>query len=118
MDIRNNEEILSELSARIKKYRIRNKLSQKELSRKAGVNINTIGRAESGGQVSLLNLLKIMRAFNMTKALDTLFPGEVFDPKKSYDEEARLKLEKRRIRKKTKSRASLEKFGSEYEDES
>ena len=66
--------ILSEISARIKQYRIDYPLTQRELSEKCGVSIRSISRFESGEDIQFSNLIKILKALELGENLYLLVP--------------------------------------------
>lgn len=70
-----NENILTEVGQRIKKARVRSKLTQAELAKKSGAGKSTVERAERGQSIQLLNLIKILRTLNQLDSLNTLLPS-------------------------------------------
>ncbi len=70
--------IISELSARIKSYRIDYPMTQKELADKTGISPGSISRFEAGGDIQLSNLIKILNALDLGDNVDLLVP----DPQK------------------------------------
>lgn len=59
---KSNLAILKEVGLRIKEYRIRQNLQQKELAEGAGVGLDTVVRLEQGKNVSFDKILRILRA--------------------------------------------------------
>ena len=73
-------QILKEIGERLKKSRLRAKMTQAELSAASGVGKSTIERAEQGEGIQLLNLIKIMRSLALLPQLDMLFPFYELSP--------------------------------------
>ena len=70
-NLQSDVQILKELGERLKKLRLRSKMTQAELCAASGVGKRTI---------QLLNLIKIMRAFNKLSQVDLLFPVYELSP--------------------------------------
>ena len=79
-NLQSDIQILKELGERLRYTRIRAKMSQAELSAASGVGKSTIERAEQGESIQLLNLIKIMRAFNKLSQVDLLIPVYELSP--------------------------------------
>ncbi|MBQ9205278.1 MAG: transcriptional regulator [Treponema sp.] len=77
---KSDEEILKELGERLKRTRIRAKLTQEQLAQNSGVGKSTIERAERGEGLQLLNLVKLFRALNMLPSLMMLLPSAELSP--------------------------------------
>lgn len=70
-----NQDILIELGKRLKDYRLNSNLSIKELSVKSGISVRTIGGFERGEKnISLINLIEIIRVFGLVDNLNDLIP--------------------------------------------
>ncbi len=69
-------ELVRILGKRIKEYRMRISLTQRELAEKAGVTTTTIHKIESGGAInmSLSTFLLLLRAIEMLDRIDLLLP--------------------------------------------
>ena len=73
-------EIEKLVASNAKKLRLRARLKQETLSKKAGVSLGSLKRFESSGKISLINLLKIagaleslsgfLKLFSATKAIN------------------------------------------------
>ena len=61
------------LSGRIRDIRKRKKLSQIKLSEKSGVSLGSVKRFEQSGEISLLSLIKIAIALDISDQLECLF---------------------------------------------
>ncbi|MCM1336761.1 MAG: helix-turn-helix domain-containing protein [Candidatus Amulumruptor caecigallinarius] len=71
------DEILSQLSRRLKEYRLAARMSQRELAELSGVGYTTVSHFEQGvhTNISLANFIALLRCVGMEKRLlDTLPP--------------------------------------------
>ena len=94
-----SHQALADLSARLKAYRIDYSLTQKELADKSGVALRSILRMESGEDVQLGNLIKVLIALDLDANLAMLVP----DPRKRpsfYVKNAAAGLPRQRVRRK------------------
>lgn len=66
-------EVAREIGAREKARRKQKKLTQAELSAKAGVSLSSLKRFEQSGEISFVSLLKIAAVLGETEAFDSLF---------------------------------------------
>ena len=73
-------EILHELGARLRAYRLQMNLSQGELAVRAGVNRTTIRDAERGKDSRLSTLVKLLRALGRLGDLDAFLPAPSVSP--------------------------------------
>ncbi|WP_457745541.1 hypothetical protein [Sulfurimonas sp.] len=91
-----DEEILLVLAHRAKKLRIANNLKQKEFSENAALSsATTYSNFEQTGKISLLNFIKVMRAFGRVSELEELLKSDIA----SLIEHAKSrKKEKKRVR--------------------
>ncbi len=70
-----NQDILSELGKKLKQHRLNQNLSSKELAKKSGVSVRTITGFERGEKnISLLNLIELLRSLKLINNLDELIP--------------------------------------------
>jgi len=90
---------LSELAARLKAYRIDYPLSQKELADKSGIALRSILRVESGEDVQLGNLIKVLIALDLDANLDMLVPDPTKRPS-YYLHDKSIMSQRKRARKK------------------
>ena len=95
--------ILSELGARLKTARIRAGLTQAQLAEDSGVAKTTVERAENGGSVQLLNIVKILRTLNALGGLELLLPSTENTPMENLNASSRPKRVRVHIPKKTVS---------------
>ncbi|MBO4408865.1 MAG: helix-turn-helix domain-containing protein [Clostridiales bacterium] len=72
--------ILTELAERIKQYRISMQMTQAELADKAMVSLRSIGRFEKGEDITLSNLIKILKALGLAGNINTLVPDHEIRP--------------------------------------
>ena len=83
MKIDNNlpeKTVTSELSERLKQYRIDYPMKRTELAEKAMVSVGTIARFENGQDISLSSLVKILKALDLGNNLDLLIPDPTERP--------------------------------------
>lgn len=78
--------VLEELGARLARTRLEQNVSQEQLASEAGVSKSTIERIETGREVKLTSLVRILRALGRLELLDQLLP----EPLPSPIERARL----------------------------
>ena len=103
-------DVLLELSKRIKQYRISSPMTQEELSEKAGVSVKIVSKIENGRDVTVINLIKVLKAMNLQGHLEVLVPDETRNPAYYIDKENQRK----RVRKrKTESEIKPWKWGDE-----
>lgn len=67
--------IMAEMGQRLRSYRKKRKLSQKELAERTGLSIFTIAQIEQGKAVSLSSLLPVLRELRLLNNLDALIPN-------------------------------------------
>ena len=72
------EEIIADVSKRIRNVRRRRKISQEQLSLMSGVSYGSIKRFESTGQISFLSLTKIAMALGCRDEIKELFCDVVY----------------------------------------
>lgn len=70
-----DEQILSEIGARIKAARIRAGKTQATLAAESGVSKRTVENIENGESAQFLNIIKILRALNLLQNLEPLLPS-------------------------------------------
>lgn len=75
-----DKQIINKLGERFKDFRIRKQYTQKELSIKSGVSLNSIQKIEQGEMVSMRVLLPVLRALKLLGNLNTLIPDVSFSP--------------------------------------
>ena len=72
-------EINTDIANRMAKLRKRKKLTQKELSVKAGVSLGSLKRFEQSGEISLQSLTKLAIALEVEGELENLFSQVPFN---------------------------------------
>ena len=68
--------VLHELSSRFRQYRIAYPMTRTELSEKAMVSVGTIARFENGGDIGMLNLIKLLKVLDLEEKIDMLIPDQ------------------------------------------
>ena len=106
---------LSELSARLKAYRIDYPLSQKELADKAGVAVRSISRMEAGEDIQFGNLIKVLIALDLDDNLDMLVPDQTKRPSYYLNNKAMISQRKRARKKEPKNQTIEIRWGDEKE---
>ena len=67
-------EIVQELGSRFREYRLRCKLTRKEVSEISGIGMTTLYRFETGNMYGMSTLLRLLRAVGMFESWDNLLP--------------------------------------------
>ena len=104
-----NEIILKEIGSRLKSRRIALSITQSDLAKESGVSLGTIMNAENGDNVSLNNLISILRVIRVVENLDMLIPQKKSNPMDILD----LGHNRKRVSKSKKSNDSDWKWGDE-----
>ncbi|CAA6822036.1 MAG: Unknown protein [uncultured Sulfurovum sp.] len=90
-------EILKLIADRAKTVRISHDLRQSDLSQKSAVPLSSIRVFERSGKISLVYLIKILRALSLVEELDKLFQhAEIDDLKSALNQKKDVK---KRVRK-------------------
>lgn len=69
-----NPELMKELGLRIRAYRLRKNITQKDLAFRAGVSTLSVQNLEHGQSVNLDTLISVMRELRMLQNFDQLVP--------------------------------------------
>lgn len=77
---KSNLAILEEIGNRLKEYRIRKNLQQKELAENAGISLDTIVRMERGSSITTEKFLRILRVLDMLENLEEFIPDPPISP--------------------------------------
>ena len=77
---RNDTEILRELGARLRAYRLQQNIPVADLARRAGLSKTTLTKLEAGADFRLGSLLGVLRALGRLDALDALLPPPIVSP--------------------------------------
>lgn len=72
--------ILQEITDRVKQLRLNTNITQVELSKRAGVHVQTIKNFESGKSTKMITLIQILRALGELQALDSFIPEPGISP--------------------------------------
>lgn len=82
MDFRvmSDKAILQELGARLRRQRLNQDITQKELAEKAAVSRTVIQKMEQGEEVVVAGLIRVMRALNLLDQLDNFLPDPGISP--------------------------------------
>jgi transcriptional regulator with XRE-family HTH domain len=83
--------VLDELGARLARTRLEQNVSQEQLASEAGVSKSTVERIETGREVKVTSLVRILRALGRLELLDQLLP----EPLPSPIERARIQGRRR-----------------------
>lgn len=75
-----NSQIIDEIGKRIKARRIALNLTQSDLANESGVSLRTISGFENGDNISLDNLISILRVLRMLQEINGLFPEKKVNP--------------------------------------
>ncbi len=67
------EEICAELGARLRRQRLAQLITQKELAARAGLSVGTVKTLEATGQSSLDSLVRVVSALGLVDELSGLF---------------------------------------------
>lgn len=67
---------LKELTARLARFRIENGFTQAQLANQAGVSKRTIERIESGCDLQITTLIRLLRVLGLLDRLDQLIPEQ------------------------------------------
>lgn len=88
-----DSEILNELGARLARVRKQQGYTQDRLAEEAGLGVATLRRIEDGQDSQLGSWLKLLKALNMTAAIDQLLPENFNSPM------SEVKRERGRVKK-------------------
>ena len=91
-------EILREIGARLRGFRLQQNVTQAELAETAGVGHATVKRAEAGESIRLETIVKILRALGRVEALDSFLPEALVSPIRLAEERERGRQRARRSR--------------------
>jgi transcriptional regulator with XRE-family HTH domain len=73
-DLLTDDAILAELGQRLARTRLARNMTQRQLAEEAGVAERTVARVESGASTTLTNLVRLLRALDLSGGLDRLVP--------------------------------------------
>ncbi|MEM1452527.1 MAG: helix-turn-helix transcriptional regulator [Planctomycetota bacterium] len=72
--------VLAELGRRLEQVRRQRGLSQEQLAEEAGIGVATLRRIEDGNDSRLGSWLRLLKALEMTHAIDALLPEDLRSP--------------------------------------
>ena len=73
-------EIIQELGARLRAYRLRQNKSLDEVACEAGLGYATVVRAEAGRNPTIATVVRILRVLGRLEALETFLPEPLVSP--------------------------------------
>lgn len=75
-----NGEILNMLGSRLREFRLKANVSQRDVAEKTGIGVSSINKIENGEPVSMNILISYLRALKLLDGLQNLVPQEVAGP--------------------------------------
>jgi transcriptional regulator with XRE-family HTH domain len=84
IQITSDADIYNRIRLGCKNKRLALDMSQVDLAKKAGVAVRTIKNFELGDQISLMSLMKIMRAIGESSRFEFLVPEEGPSPREQF----------------------------------
>ncbi len=84
---KSDKQLLGELGDKFRTARINSGLSQEALAEVSGVSRSSITRFEAGENISLLNLIALLRHVDQLEELNSLLDQSVLDPRIAYERE-------------------------------
>ena len=106
MKIDNNlidKNVLNELGRRLREQRLELKVTQADLSEKAGVGKHTLERLESGESTQLSNFIRILRALDLLENINIAIPEVTIKPVEYIKHKEKPRQRARKIDKTGKS---------------
>ena len=97
-----NQVILKEIGERIKARRIVLSITQKELAKESNVSLRMISNVENGRNVSLDNLISILRVLKVVENINLLIPEGKINPFEILE----LGAQRKRVRFKTNEKTT------------
>lgn len=85
------EQDLYEIGLRLKRYRLNQNLSQKEIAERAGIGLNSVVRLEDGKGSTLANFIRVMHALNASDGLDSFLPEPPVSPIRLSELQGRIR---------------------------
>ena len=70
------EAALKELTDRLSRFRIESDLTQAQLAERAGVSKRTVERIESGCDLQITTLVRLLRVLGLTDRMEQLIPAQ------------------------------------------
>jgi len=75
-----DEEILDEIGSRLRRHRLQANITQADLARQGGISLRTLGNIETGRDVQLGTLIRILRALGRLDSLNAFLPPAGVSP--------------------------------------
>jgi transcriptional regulator with XRE-family HTH domain len=91
-------ELLAELGARLRTYRLQQNLPIKELARLAGVTPLTLQKLERGNNFTMETLARVLRALGRLEQLDAFLPEPALSPLALLGEQQQRRQRRQRAR--------------------
>ncbi len=95
-DNKSLNEILKELGARLRRYRLQQDLPIAEVAERAGLSRNTVGNAEAGRDPRLSTVIRILRVLGKLDALDAFLPPPTVSPMQLLERKGKPRQRARR----------------------
>lgn len=80
MDAATDAEVVREVGARLKAYRLQRNITVETLARQSGLHRNTILNAEAGANPRLETVVRILRVLGRLDAFDAFLPRPAVSP--------------------------------------
>lgn len=80
MGSKTDREIMEEIGRRLRAYRLQRNLGVREVAARAGLNRNTVLKAEAGANPTLQTVVKILRVLERLDGLDAFLPAPGLSP--------------------------------------
>ncbi len=90
------KEVLREVGARLRGFRLQQNVTQAELAKLAGVGHATVKRAEAGESIRMETIVKILRALGRVETLDSFLPEPLVSPIRLAEQQERGRQRARR----------------------
>ncbi len=75
-----DSEILTDLGHRLRRYRLQQNVTQENLAHTAGISLRTIRNLESGGDIQMSTVIRVLRALRRLDMLDAFLPRAEISP--------------------------------------
>ena len=92
-------EVLMELGARLRAYRLQQNVTVANVAKRAGLNPNTVVNAEAGKNPRMMTVLRLLRVYGRIESVNAFLPSPPISP---------LQLASRRGRPRQRARTRLD----------
>lgn len=75
-----DDQIVYELTQRVKRKRLNLNITQETLAKRAGVHIQTVKNFEAGKSTTMLTFIQLLRGFGELNALESFLPDPGISP--------------------------------------